>query len=205
MYDYRHLTAEERAELVRTRLSRGYPPHEPPHSVRDRTLYLFTASCYNHQRLIDSPERRRELLDAVFDHFLSMGMEITAWVILPNHYHLVADAVDMAKIGSIFKAIHGASARLWNLADQQVGRKVWYRYSDRAIRSERHYFTTLNYLHFNPVKHGWAASPYDWPHSSIHWYLQHMGRDWLRDLWIRYPVRDYGRGWDDILNIFPDS
>ncbi len=74
---------------------------------------------------------------------------------------------------------------------------MWYRYSDRAIRSERHYFAALNYLHYNPVKHGWSHSPYDWRESSVHWYLAHFGRQWLRDAWIEYPVLDYGKDWDD--------
>jgi putative transposase len=97
----------------------------------------------------------------------------------------------------MFRLVHGPAARHWNLEDDTLGRKVWYRFADRAIRSERHYYTTLNYIHYNPVKHGWAKSPYDWGESSVHWYLEHYGRECLRDLWTRYPVRDYGRGWDD--------
>lgn len=50
---------------------------------------------------------------------------------------------------------------------------------------------TLNYIHYNPVKHKWAE-------SSVHWYLEHHGREWLRDVWRTYPVRDYGQGWDDL-------
>ena len=65
------------------------------------------------------------------------------------------------------------------------------------IRSERHYYATLNYIHYNPVKHNYVKSPYDWETSSIHWYLQEKGRDWLRSCWVEYPVRDYGKGWDD--------
>ncbi len=75
--------------------------------------------------------------------------------------------------------------------------KVWYRFSDRAIRSERHYQATLNYIHYNPVKHNCVDSPYDWNESSLHWYLEVYGREWLRDGWVNYPVRDYGKGWDD--------
>ena len=78
------------------------------------------------------------------------------------------------------------------------GRKVWCRYSDRAVRSERHYYATLNYLRYNPVKHRVADSPYDWETSSVHWYREQNGREWLRDVWGTYPVRDYGKGWDDI-------
>ena len=75
-------------------------------------------------------------------------------------------------------------------------RKVWYRWCDRAIRSERHYYTTLNYIHYNPVKHSLVKSPYEWVESSVHWYLQAYGRQWLRDSWTQYPVQDYGSDWD---------
>jgi len=125
------------------------------------------------------------------------GDEIVAWVVLPNHYHLLARVTDVPALSRIFRAVHGRLSRQWNLEDHAVGRKVWYCYSDRAIRSEGHYYTTLNYIHYNPVKHGWSLSPYDWPHSSVSWYLEHEGREWLQDLWTAYPVREYGRGWDD--------
>jgi putative transposase len=43
-----------------------------------------------------------------------------------------------------------------------------------------------------------VTSPYDWPWSSVHWYLEHEGRAWLRDVWQRYPLRSYGKDWDDL-------
>ncbi|MGQ9681052.1 MAG: hypothetical protein ACUVX9_00790 [Anaerolineae bacterium] len=95
------------------------------------------------------------------------------------------------------RIVHGLTARCWNQEEDRSGRQVWYRYSDRAIRSDRHYYVSLNYIHHNPVKHHYAPSPYGWQPSSVHWYLEHKGREWLRDLWMRYPVRNYGKGWDD--------
>jgi putative transposase len=138
------------------------------------------------------------VLDILFEQLITNGVEVQAWVILPNHYHLLANVTDFRVLGGIFRLVHGPTARQWNLDDATPGRKVWYRFADRAIRSERHCYTTLNYIHFNPVKHGWAQSPYGWLESSVHWYLEHNGRDWLRDVWARYPVLDYGHGWDDL-------
>ena len=106
--------------------------------------------------------------------------------------------IDLGALGRIFRLAHGATSRQWNLEDETPGRKVWYRYADRAIRSERHYYTTLNYVHYNPVKHDCVGSPYEWKESSVHWYLEHHSREWLRDLWTEYPIRNYGRGWDDL-------
>ena len=64
------------------------------------------------------------------------------------------------------------------------------------MRSERHYFTTLNYIHNNPVKHGYVDKWGDWPCSSYHWYLENKGRDWLLELWHEFPVLNYGDQWD---------
>ncbi len=197
MYEYRKLTPEQRAELMQQRRERGYPPHSPPHPVSDQPFYLLTATCYDHKCHMRSESRRQQVLDALFEQFITGGVEIRAWAIVPNHYHLLVHVTDFKALGSMFRLVHGPTARQWNLEDGTPGRKVWYRFTDRAIRSERHYYTTLNYIHYNPVKHKWVKSPYGWAESSVHWYLEHYGREWLRDLWVSFPLRSYGRGWDD--------
>jgi len=179
-------------------LARGYPPHQPPHPVREQTFYLLTATCYEHRPHIHTPERRHTVLNKLFEQFIQNGMDIHGWVVLTNHYHILVYVHNFDALTNIFQQVHGSTSFTWNGEDNCRGRKVWYRYSDRAMRSERHYYTTLNYIHYNPVKHGLVTSPYDWLWSSVHWYLKYHGREWLRDLWRSYPVRDYGKSWDDI-------
>jgi putative transposase len=198
MYEYRNLTPEQRQQLVQERLARGYPPHQPPHPAREQRLYLLTAACYEHHHPLCTPDRRRAVLDLLFEQLVQRGLVIHAWVVLSNHYHVLVDVTAFEALGDALRLVHGHTAHAWNHEDDARGRKVWYRYSDRMIRSDRHYYTTLNYIHYNPVKHGLAVSPYDWPWSSVHWYLEHDGREWLRDLWRQYPVRDYGKVWDDM-------
>jgi putative transposase len=209
MYEYHKLTDEQKAELVEYRLSRGYPPHSPPHPVRDKEFYLLTAACYEHKCHLYSESRRQQLLEMIFNNFgdavsnevcaeaLTTNCKICAWVILPNHYHLLVQLVNFDVLSELFRKIHGVLSRQWNLEDNVTKRKIWYRWSDRAIRSQRHYYTTLNYIHYNPVKHGLVKSPYDWVESSVHWYLETYERQWLRDSWVEYPIRDYGTNWDD--------
>jgi len=52
------------------------------------------------------------------------------------------------------------------------------------------------HIHYNPTKHGYVEKPLDWTCSSVHWYLEHFGIEWLRDSWRQHPIRDYGKGWD---------
>ena len=198
LYEYRKLTEKERKKLVEERKARGFPPHQPPHLALNQTLYLLTAACYQHLPHMHTPERRQTIEDLLFEQFIQRGMQIQAWLALTNHYHLLLLVTDFGTLGEIFRRVHGPTSREWNKQDQAPGRKVWYRYGDRAIRSERHHYTTLNYIHYNPVKHELAASPYDWAWSSVHWNRENRGRAWLRDLWCRYPVRDYGKAWDDL-------
>ena len=198
MYDYRKLSSEQRAKIIEQRLVNGYPPHEPPHLKQDDTCYFLTGVCFEHAPHMKFRERRKEVLDMIFELFTEHGMNILAWVVLLNHYHLLVNVTEFDLLRIIFQKVHGRTAFEWNNEENARGRKVWFRYTDRAMRSERHYYTTLNYIHYNPVKHKLVESPYDWEHSSVHWYLEHYGREWLRDAWAKYPVRQYGEGWDDI-------
>ena len=195
-YRYRHLTPEQRELLVRYRQQHGYPWHGPPHAIREANYFLFSAANFDHAPIMASDERRITFQTLMLERFERAGVEVRAWVVLPNHYHILAFVPHFHKIASAFQRLHGSTSRQWNLEDDRVGRKVWYRYTDRAIRSERHFYATINYLHYNPVKHDCAARADEWVSSSIWVYLESNGRDWLSDLWKEYPVRDYGKGWD---------
>jgi putative transposase len=195
-YQYRHLTQDQRELLVRYRQEHGYPWHAPPHPIREAIYYLFTAANFGHSHIMATDERRISFQGHLLEEFQLGGAELCAWVILPNHYHLLTFVPDFDKIASTFQHLHGSTSRRWNLEDDLVGRKVWYRYSDRAIRSERHFYATINYMHYNPVKHGWVGRADEWVCSSIWAYLDTNGRDWLKDIWREYPIREYGKGWD---------
>lgn len=85
-----------------------------------------------------------------------------------------------------------------NRRDGKTGRQVWRQYSDRKVRSERHYWTCLHYILGNPVKHGHVEHPKDWPWSCYHQLLNEHGRDWIVDLQREYPLLDMGKGWDEM-------
>ncbi len=197
MYKYRKLTQEEKVALVQERLTKGFPPHSPPHPVQNSEFYLITVACYEHKSRISTQQRRQQILNQLFEKLIQEDIEILAWIILPNHYHLLTTNINFKLFSQLLRSIHGPLARQWNFEDKITG-KVWFSFNDRAIRDERHYYTTLNYIHYNPVKHNLVASPYNWEESSVHWYLENHGRDWLRNCWIKYPVRNYGKEWDDL-------
>ena len=67
------------------------------------------------------------------------------------------------------------------------------------MKSERHWHATINYIHHNPVNHGYVHLWQDWPLFSAAAFLQQIGRDEAEALWKEYPIGEYGRGWDDYM------
>jgi putative transposase len=93
--------------------------------------------------------------------------------------------------------LHGRSSHEWNTLEQTRGRQVWCKATETVIRNDEHYYSTVNYLHHNPVKHGYTTKWTDWPWSSAHDYLERVGRPEALRLWQAYPVEEIGQGWDD--------
>ncbi|HMT06691.1 MAG TPA: hypothetical protein PKA82_01720 [Pyrinomonadaceae bacterium] len=174
------------------------PWHGPPKFEHvGKTRFLITAACYEHKPWIGISSERMSLtaesLLSIADEFCS---ELYAWCILPNHYHLFVDSGDIRMFQSELGKFHGRSSFEWNKEDDQRGRKVWFRSFEKPIDSIRHFYVTLNYVHNNPVKHGLVEKWTDWPYSSAVDYLETVGRDEAKRIWLEYPVLGYGDSWD---------
>jgi putative transposase len=93
--------------------------------------------------------------------------------------------------------LHGRTSHAWNGEEQSRGRQVFFRAVERAMRSDRHYWATLNYVHHNPVRHGYVERWTDWPWSSAAEYLAQTGVEEAKRIWREYPLHDYGKDWDE--------
>ncbi len=199
-YLWRRLTPPQREELLRHRQLLRRPWHRPPHFQQGLIHYLFTAACYEHRPILGTNLARM----AAFASCLLETLGVTpgtsvpaAWCVLPNHYHVLVRCSDPKPIVRSLGQLHGRTSFRWNTEDGTRGRKVWHGVSDRAMRNEEHFWATVNYLHHNPVKHGYVDTWQEWPFSSAADFLAELGRDEATSIWHRYPVDHYGEGWDD--------
>ena len=198
MYDWRKMTPEERARVMEVRRARKYPKHSPPHWDReDSCQYLVSAACYEHKSIIGKcPERMTECEEGVLAKCRELSSEIYAWCVLPNHYHVLLMTDRIKELRNALGQFHGSSSFRWNGEDGERGRKTWYNCFERAMKSERHFWATLNYLHHNPVHHGYVERWQDWPWSSAKEFLERAGREQAEAIWREYPILDYGKKWD---------
>ncbi|MGK5094311.1 transposase [Deltaproteobacteria bacterium TL4] len=198
MYDWRKMSEIERQEILTLRQKKEVPWHSPPHWKQEGEMtFIITASCYEHSPIIGKNRHRMlECESSVLQVSHSWSSKVFAWCILPNHYHLLVQTGQIKKLLGELGQFHGRSSFRWNGEDAQRGRKVWYRSTDRFIRSDDHFFATLNYVNHNAVKHGYVAKWQDWPFSSAKSFLEEIGHAKAEEIWRSYPVLGYGEKWD---------
>ena len=92
--------------------------------------------------------------------------------------------------------LNGRTAFEWNGEDDARGRIVWRNCFERAMKSPRHYFASLNYVLNNPVHHGYVEKWQDWPWSNAREYLAKIGNERATEIWREDPLLDYGKKWD---------
>ncbi len=91
------------------------------------------------------------------------GMQ--AWVIMPNHVHLVVDVWDVP-LAKLINGWKGRSSRAANALLNRTG-KFWQEdYYETLVRDEAHLQRTVRYTQQNPVKAFLARAALDWPWSS---------------------------------------
>ena len=67
----------------------------------------------------------------------------------------------------------GADQGLSESRRQKRGKAVWQRrFWEHTIQDEEDWRRHMDYIHYNPVKHGYVDSPKDWPYSSFHQCVQ---------------------------------
>ncbi len=194
------MTPKEREEALAIRKAKRHPWHGPPHQISDQTtLYHLTAACYEHVHIIGySFERMAEFEEKLLATVTLHNEDVLVWCLLPNHYHLLIDAPNVLDTLHEVGQLHGRTSHDWNLEENLQGqRKCWHRCVERAMRSERHQWATLNYVLNNAVHHGYVKRWQDWPFCNAKQYLDAVGRDVALTRWKKYPILDYGKGWDD--------
>jgi len=134
-------------------------------------------------------ERRRNLLTEHIDNLRAAFMAarqrrpftVDAIVILPDHLHCIwtlpsgdADfSMRWHDIKALFATQIPRGERLSERRLKKGERGIWQRrFWEHVIRDERDYERHVDYIHYNPVKHGQVIRVADWRYSSFHHYVR---------------------------------
>ena len=153
--------------------------------------YFFTVNLHNRKTrlLVD-------YIDALRSSFIHVKQRhpfiIDAIVVMPEHLHAVLTLPHNDNNYAVrWLLIKSAFSR--NIPKHEVispsrvlkrERGIWQRrYWEHLIRDEHDYQSHIDYIHYNPVKHGYAQTPVNWPYSSIHQYIKRgeLPKNWGGD------------------------
>ncbi len=142
--------------------------------------YFFTLNTFMRQPILQN-ELSIHLLRNIFKKVKQKHeFRIDAIVILPDHLHAIwtlpSGDSDYPKRWSLIKAEFSRSIKSYHVLPEvkEVRRKkreqtVWQRrYWEHKIRDEDDYRRHVDYIHYNPVKHGYVNKVQEWPWSSFH-------------------------------------
>lgn len=135
--------------------------------------YFFTVNLRDRRSGL-LVERIDALRETVREVRRQLPFRIDAWVVLPDHMHcLWTLPEDDSDFPERWRRIKAAFSKSLPDTDPQTRlrkgeRGVWQRgYWEHTIRDERDYAAHMDYIHFNPVKHGLVQDPSDWRFSSF--------------------------------------
>lgn len=151
--------------------------------------HFLTFSCCQRLPLLNRERTRRWVVESIVQAKEKHWYELWAYVIMPEHVHLiVCPRVQEYCISSFLKTVKQSVARrakhylkennrewLERLTVRRGERKVFRFWQtgpgyDRNIASKDELFEKIHYIHKNPVRRGLALAPHEWKWSSAGWY-----------------------------------
>jgi len=159
-------------------------------------MFFFTLVTHRRRCLFSDSTAREYLRLAIRQVQTERPFELVAIVLLPDHLHCIWKLPEGdGDFSTRWACIKKEFSRLWlagggkevSISEARKAhreRGVWQkRFWEHRIRDENDMMRHVNYIHYNPVKHGLVRCPHDWPHSSFHRWVKdgYYKDDWLCD------------------------
>ena len=155
--------------------------------------YFFTVLTYNRRKIFNNANARKIFHRAIDEVQNSHPFEISGIVLLPDHCHCIWKMSADENFSIRWAMIKRRFTKLWLSAggwDKPVSasrtkrgeRGIWQRrFWEHLIRNQHDFARHMDYIHYNPVKHGYVKCPHQWKHSSFHhWAKEGIYKsDWL--------------------------
>lgn len=136
--------------------------------------YFFTLVTHKRRSIFKDPDKvgilREVFRKVIKDH----KFIIDAFVLMPDHLHCIWKLPDNDKDFPLrWQLIKSNFTREHNKRFENYEGKVWQgRFWEHLIRDEEDYKNHVEYIHYNPVKHGLIDAPKNWEYSSFHRFVK---------------------------------
>jgi putative transposase len=136
------------------------------HRIMPGCTYFITTRSFQSTSLFQVPATADTIV-AILLHYRETGSDqLHAFVVMPNHLHLLLTPSGTSSLEKSMQLIKGASS---HQIHKQLNRRmeIWQSgFHEATIRDEADYHSKIRYIHQNPVSARLAANPSDWKWSS---------------------------------------
>lgn len=120
----------------------------------------------NRQAIFDSPHDYQLFLDLLNDNARRFDVAIHSYVLMPNHFHLLATPQSDDGLPQMMQAVGRRYVRYFNDRHRRSGTLWEGRYKSALMQTEGYLLVCMAYIDLNPVRSGLVASPRDYSWSS---------------------------------------
>lgn len=134
---------------------------------------MITAGTLHKEHFFHKPEYLDLLQSTLFLLAEKYQIDLKAWALFSNHYHLILKVNGVSNTLSRFIShFHSQSARELNALESKVGRRIWYQFWDTELTYQDSYHARLRYVMQNPVRHNLVTDAKEYPWCSAQWFAQ---------------------------------
>jgi len=158
---------------IRAKIRRWYVPN---------AIYFITAVTYE-RRPIFADDANIELLRATMRKAKKYHpFRMHAYALMPDHFHLLIYVPESTNISKLMQSIQWNFTRNHKAAHGvTTSVKLWQRgFWDHVIRDDNDFERHFDYIHYNPVKHGYVTLPADYAHTG---FLEYVRLGWYGPSW----------------------
>jgi REP element-mobilizing transposase RayT len=140
-------------------------PRPPRNALPPRGVYHVTNRGVARSAIFRDDVDRRLFLARLRRVVAAMKWKCFVYCLMTNHFHLLV-ATSLDDLSSGMQRLQGPYAQRFNMKYGRVGHLFQERFHTWAIRDERHFARTVEYIRNNPVVAGECETAADWPWSG---------------------------------------
>ena len=127
---------------------------------------VYFITCVTHERMPILVANSDLIVGPIFEMQKRLVFSVEAWVILPEHFHAIVTPT-RSNLSTVVQSLKQSFSMNYRKRCCVTG-KVWQlRFWDHVIRNDLDMMRHIDYIHYNPVKHGLVEDASEYPLSSV--------------------------------------
>lgn len=146
-----------------------------PRNIFSNGFFHVVCQGLNKEFIFDNSHNKNYYFQLVSRYCIKFSVTIVAYCIMDNHAHFLFHCNDISKMSLTMKYANTLFATFYNKSQNRVGYVFRDRFYSEIIKTEKHLYSCIKYIHLNPVKANIVHNPENYKFSSCKDYIYKTG------------------------------